>query len=102
MAKRKPIDFKAVRRAVRFKDAVLLLGIPITWESGELLRIPCPVHGSRPGSRSLSANREVGHCFRCHWKGDAVALVAKVMSLDPLEAALLICDRLSLHVPYLP
>ena len=72
---------------------------------GRQVRGPCPVHGSQsPRSRSFAAHleRHCWHCFRCGAHGNALDLWAAVTKRPLYEAALDLCRRLHLDIPWLP
>jgi hypothetical protein len=98
------IDFRALRRQLRLEQVLELVGFRATARRGVCVRGPCPVHGSAPGSRSLSAHlgRHCWQCFRCGARGNALDLWLAVSRLPPYEGALALCARLGLEVPRLP
>jgi hypothetical protein len=81
---RRPIDFAAYRGQQRG---------------------PCPLHGSTSStSRCFSANERehVFQCFKCGRAGNALDLWAMATKQPPYEAAVDLCGRLHLPVPYSP
>lgn len=100
MAKRKPVDFRALRILIPPYRALRLLGWQGRWEPAGQYRGPCPIHGSsRPGSRSFTVGERVAYCHKCKWKGDAVALWAAIHSLTMIDAAYDLCERSGVAVP---
>ena len=68
-------------------------------------RGPCPLHGSTSStSRCFSANERehVFQCFQCGRSGNALDLWAMATKQPPYEAAVDLCGRLHLPVPYSP
>jgi DNA primase len=89
---------------VRLDQVLDLLGFEAVTRWGAQLRGPCLVHGSkRPGSRVFAAHleRHVWHCFRCGASGNALDLWVKVTRQPIYSAALDLCRRLGLKVPWL-
>lgn len=99
------IDYRALRRRVPLGQVLELLGYTPATRRGSQLRGPCPVHGSHtPKSRSFAAHLEwhCWHCFRCGAGGNALDRWRAVMRLPLYAAALDLCRRLALDVPWLP
>jgi DNA primase len=98
------LDFAELRRQVRLAQVLDLLDFEVVWRRGPQLRGPCPVHSStRPRSRVFAAHleRHVWHCFRCGAGGNALDLWATVTRQPIYPAALDLCRRLGLEVPWL-
>ena len=98
------IDFAELRRQVRLGQVLDLLNFEVVSHRGPQLRGPCPVHGStRPHSRVFAAHleRHVWHCFRCGAGGNALDLWVGVTRQPLYPAALDLCQRLGLEVPWL-
>ena len=99
------IDFAALRGQLRLGQVLELLDfVPVT-HCGAQVRGPCPVHGSAsPRSRSFAAHleRHCWQCCRCGAHGNALDLWVAVTKLSVYDAALDLCRRLSLSVPWLP
>ena len=82
-----------------------LLGFVPQRRTGEQVRGPCPVHGSRGRpSRSFAAHlgRGVWHCFRCGAGGNLLDLWVAVTRQPLYPAVLDLCRRLGCAVPWLP
>jgi putative transposase len=104
VTRRPAIDFAAVRAAVTLAAVLELLGFQARTSRGAQQRGPCPLHGSTSGtSRCFSANldRNLFHCFKCGRSGNALDLWAKARNLTPYDAALDLCQRLAIPVPFL-
>lgn len=102
MERRHPVDFRRIRQLIHPKRALALVGWVPEWDGGINLRGPCPFHrSSSPRSRSLSVTDRVYYCHKCHATGDAVAVWQWHTGLDPLDAAVDLCNRLGVPVPYL-
>ncbi len=98
------IDYRALRRALRLRQVLDLVGFVPTARAGAQVRGPCPVHGARaPRSRSFAAHleRQCWQCFHCGAHGNALDLWLAVARLPVYEAALDLCRRLNLAVPRL-
>jgi len=101
---RPAIDFAAVRAAVTMSAVLGLLGFKPRSTHGAQQRGPCPLHGSTSGtSRCFSANLDKNnfHCFKCGRSGNALDLWAQATRQAPYDAALDLCQRLSIPLPTL-
>ena len=97
------VNFTAVRDAVSMSDVLRLLDFRLTSRCGDQWRGACPVHGSNsPRSRSFSVDVRRGryHCFRCGAHGNALDLWAAVRRLPLPEAAIELCERLGVPIPW--
>lgn len=98
------VDFQAVRSMVSMAQVVELLGFVPQDCSGDQQRGPCPVHGSMsPKSRSFSVNlaKSTFQCFKCGVSGNQLDLWAAHTKSSVFEAALDLCDKLNLEVPWI-
>jgi DNA primase len=99
------IDYGTLRRQLRLGQVLELLDFVPSRRCGPQVRGPCPVHGAhRPQSRSFAAHLQwqCWHCFHCQAGGNALDLWVAVTRLPLYEAALDLCRRLHLEVPWLP
>jgi DNA primase len=91
------INFRQARREILLREVLELLDYVARQQTGEQLRGPCPVHGSRAlTSRSFAAHlgKGVWHCFRCGASGNALDLWAVVTGQGIYEAVLDLYRRL--------
>jgi CHC2 zinc finger len=98
------IDFRAVRAQISMTQVLALIGFEPQTASGPALRGPCPIHHSQtPRSRSFAVQleRKVYHCFRCGGGGNHLDLYAAVTQQDLYHAALDLCAKLQLPIPWL-
>jgi len=98
------IDFAAVRALVTLAAVLQLLGFRANRTHGAQQRGPCPLHGSTAGtSRCFSAHldEQVFQCFKCGCSGNALDLWAKAKQLSIYDAAIDLCQRLSITLPLL-
>ncbi len=103
---RRSVDYREIRRRVSIAQVLELAGwTPFRRElGGTQLRGGCPVHKSQsPRSRVFSVNpsRNIFRCFKCSAKGNQLDLWFSLSSLPPYEAAIDLCDRLGIDVPWL-
>lgn len=101
---RPAIDFAAVRAAVTMAAVLQLLGFQPRTTHGAQQRGACPCHGSTTGtSRCFSVNLDQHqfHCFKCGRAGNALDLWAQANRLTPYDAAIDLCQRLSIPLPLL-
>ena len=99
------IDYAALRQRLRLGQVLELLGFVATSRHGAQVRGPCPIHGGHtPRSRSFAAHleRHCWQCFRCGACGNALDLWTTVTKLPLYEAALDLCQRLHVDIPWLP
>jgi hypothetical protein len=86
-------------------DQVLdLLGFAACGRSDSQLRGPCPLHGSTSGrSRSFSANpaRNAYRCIKVGSAGNQLDLWAAANNMTVYDAALDLCKRLGVEVPWI-
>jgi len=97
------IDFRAVRSMVTIEQVLKLAGYEAEVVSNGQLRGPCPVHGSSsPRSRSFSVNlaKNTYHCFKCGSEGNHLDLWSALTKTTVYAAAIDLCERLQLDVPY--
>jgi transposase InsO family protein len=102
---RRPIDFAALRALVPITLVLEWLDFRPRSTRGAQQRGGCPLHGSTsPKSRSFSVDVQgrVFQCFKCGRSGNALDLWAAASKLPPYDAAVDLCQRLSLAVPFLP
>jgi DNA primase len=98
------IDFAWLRRQVSLAEVLELVGFRATTRRGAQVRGPCPVHGSSsPQSRSFAGHlqKNCWRCFGCGAGGNALDLYAAVTKRPLYEAALELCARLQVPVPWL-
>jgi DNA primase len=94
-----------IRAAVGLAAVLQLLGFQANTTHGAQQRGPCPLHGSTSGaSRCFSANLDLNafHCFKCGRSGNAIELWAQATHQTPYDAAIDLCQRLSIPLPLLP
>lgn len=56
----------------------------------------CPFHKEKTASFSVSARKQIWHCFGCDKGGDVISLVSELLNLNALEAAKNINYKLNL------
>lgn len=98
------VDFVAVRSKIKLGQVLDLLGFVAHERSGSQVRGACPVHGSKSSrSRSFSANlaKNQYRCFKCGSAGSQLELWAAVHGLTVYAAALDLCNRLGIEVPWI-
>jgi DNA primase len=98
------IDFRQARQELRLSEILQLLDYQPVRQSGEQVRGPCPVHGSRSAmSRCFAAHlgKNVWHCFRCGASGNALDLWAALTRQEIYQAVLELYRRLGRPVPLL-
>ena len=101
---RPAIDFAAVRTAITIAQVLTLLGfLPRSNRAGQQ-RGACPLHGSTQGTArcfSVNTNAHTFHCFKCGRSGNALDLWAAANRMTIYDAAVDLCQRLSITLPLL-
>lgn len=101
MPARRPIDFVALRSIAPIR-ALTLHGWQWQLHCGDAYRGPCPFPAcSCRHPRIFKCGPQVAYCYRCRRYGDALGLHAALSGLPTYEAALDLCERLALPVPYI-
>lgn len=98
------VDFAAVRATVSMSTVLQLLRFKPRRAWGDQWRGACLVHDSQdPRSRSFSVNLQLGRyqCFRCGSHGNALDLWAAVHRLPLHAAAVDLCLRAGVDIPWL-
>jgi transposase InsO family protein len=101
---RRPLDFVAVRALISIGAVLQLLGFQKRSQRGAQQRGGCPLHRSQSArSRCFSVHLEehVFQCFKCGRSGNALDLWAAATQQLPYDAAVDLCQRLNIPVPYL-
>jgi len=103
---RQPIDYGALRQQVSMAEVLALVRFQPASRRGDQVRGKCPIHVSdRDRSRVFSANlrRNVYQCFspRCASKGNQLDLYVAWTGLSLYDAAIDLCAKLGIDVPYL-
>jgi transposase InsO family protein len=99
---RPAIDFAAVRAAVSITQVLTLLGFTPRSDHAGQQRGACPLHGSTHGTAScfsVNTNAHLFHCFKCDRSGNALDLWAAANRLSIYDAAIDLCQRLSVPLP---
>lgn len=98
------IDYRSLRSMVSITEVLALLEFAPGSAIGKQWRGRCPLHRSEnPRSRSFSVNvaKNSFQCFKCKVAGNQLDLWAAAIDKPLFEAALELCDRLRLEVPWL-
>ena len=97
------IDFGRLKQLVPLRAALDLIGWKPTRERWGQARGPCPVHSSRStGSTTFHVTRDKWFCHKCLEGGDVLRLWCLLHNLDAHAAAVGLCRRLGLAVPWMP
>lgn len=97
------IDFAAVRALVPIAKVLELLHWQPASRTGAQVRGRCPLHESEsPRSRSFSVSLDTHRyrCFKCRSAGGQLELWAAHRRITVYEAALELCERLGIEVPW--
>jgi hypothetical protein len=103
-AARPAIDFAAVRAALTIAQVLTLLGFTPRSDYDGQQRGSCPLHGSTNGTAkcfSVNTKTHTFHCFKCNRSGNALDLWAAAKRLSIYDAAIDLCQRLSIPLPTL-
>lgn len=98
------IDYHELKRIVSMETVLDVIQWKPLRAGGRELRGPCPIHGSTgPRSRIFSVDPEGRrfNCFKCHACGNHFDLFVQVTKLDLHAAAIELCRRAGIDVPFL-
>ena len=98
------VDFRAVQSLVPMAKVLELVGFVASSASDDQLHGPCPVDQSQwRRSRSFSVNvgKGVCKCHKCGFAGNQLQLWAKLKGLSVYEAAVDLCQRSGVQVPWI-
>jgi DNA primase len=98
------IDYRELRRRLKIAGVLELAKFKPAWRWQEQVRGPCPLHGSHSArTRSFAAHlgKNVYRCFACGAQGNALELWVALTGQGLHRAALDLCERLHLEVPWL-
>ncbi len=108
------VDYREVQSRVPLSQVLEWLGVAGREVWGGQFRGRCPLHGGGsppttagqgvprrcPRSFSAHAGRGVCHCFRCGFAGNQIQLWAACQGMTVYEAALDLCRRAAVEVPW--
>lgn len=97
------VDFALVRANIPIARVLELVGFVPAARTGNQLRGSCPLHRSTStNSRTFSVNLDTGRfqCFKCKAAGGQLELWAAIHDISVYEAAIDLCDRLGIDVPW--
>jgi DNA primase len=98
------VDFESVRSQIPIAQVLELVAFEVKSRTGDQVRGACPLHrSSEPRSRSFSANLKTNRfrCFKCGRSGGQLELWASHRGCTVYEAALDLCSRLGVAVPWI-
>lgn len=99
---RRPIDFPSLRCHLAPIRVLRLHGWVHTDRCGGQWRGPCLTLGcSSQRSRVLSVSDRVVYCHRCHMTSDALGIHQLFTGLPTYEAAVDLCERFGILIPFL-
>jgi DNA primase len=98
------VDFMVVRTSIAMAQVLEWIGFESSHRSGDQWHGPCPIHRSRSDrSRSFSVNIAT-YRYKCHRggsSGNQIELWAAVHHLTVYEAAVDLCRRANISVPWI-
>ena len=98
------IDFVALRAELKIAEVLRLLDCEMSSQRGSQWRGACPLHGVALGTArcfSVNVERQCFYCFKCGRSGNALDLWCAATNQTPYDAALDLCRRLNVPVPYM-
>jgi DNA primase len=98
------VDFSAVRSAISIAQVLELAGVAVQSRTGNQVRGRCPLHcSSSTQSRTFSVNLDSNRfrCFKCGKAGGQLELWAAYRSITVYDAAIELCERLGIDVPWI-
>lgn len=106
-AKLDPIDFRQLKLDVPITKVLELYHWKPVKRSGQQLRGPCPVHGSKSETSqilSVSPKKNAWKCFKCEAGGNQLDLAAHYFRIPKdqvVRVAVALCRELRIDVPRL-
>jgi len=97
------IDYAELRRCVSIRQVLNLISWRPVKAKGDQQRGPCPIHHSGSETStifSVNLKRNAFQCFKCGEKGNQLDLYVAVTGLPIYEAALDLCEKAGIEVPY--
>ena len=67
--------------------------------SGSSYMCRCPFHAEKTPSCSISADKQLFHCFGCGAGGDVITFVRMIENLDYIDAVKLLAERAGISMP---
>jgi DNA primase len=99
----RPIDFNIVAQVVSLDDVLRILGWRAEYQTGPERRGSCPIHPSGHAvSRSFAVKGNMWYCHVCKKGGNQIDLYQLVSGKPVLEAAVEMCKKQGVPIPYLP
>lgn len=97
------IDFHTLKQVVDISAVLDALHWSPSFRNGHDDRGACPICGATAKARAFTVNRlrNCFQCFACKAKGNHLDLFAKTTKLKLYEAAVELCRRVGIEVPYL-
>jgi len=97
------VNFAKVRAQVSIAQVLELLRFSPLSRRSDQLRGLCPIHNSSSKRPSFSVNltKNTYRCFRCGSAGNQLDLWAAATKQDLHPAAVSLCQRLNLEVPWM-
>ena len=86
--------FETVKRNVKIADVVQDYGVQLNYQGQGL----CPFHKEKTPSFSVKKDDNIFKCFGCGESGDAIAFVAKIKGIEPIEAARELAERYHIEI----
>lgn len=97
------VDFEEVRASIPIAHVLELVGFVAESRTGNQLRGGCPLHRSNSASsKAFSVNLDTNRyqCFKCKAAGGQLELWAAFQGITVYEAAIDLCNRLGIEVPW--
>ncbi|HTU17408.1 MAG TPA: hypothetical protein VMG10_05040 [Gemmataceae bacterium] len=99
----RPVDFKQVKLLVNMRQVLSLIGWEPRHNRWNTLRGDCPLCKRRSeDGRIFEVTGSGFHCWKCQAKGSHLDLYARFVGKPLLEAAIEMCGKAGVSVPYLP
>lgn len=87
-----------IKARTRFEDILNEVASP-SHQQGYKIWYKCLFHNEKTASYMLDKNRQIGHCFGCHWHGDVIQFTKDYYHLSFNEARNHLAVRAGIPIP---
>lgn len=93
------IPEQTIKKIMDYSDIVSLISefVPLK-KTGRNYMGVCPFHGDKGPSLSVSADKQVFHCFGCGAAGNAVGFIMKLRNLEYIDAVKYLAERANIEI----
>ncbi|MBF7097715.1 DNA primase [Alkalibacter mobilis] len=89
-----------IQQVMDGNDIVEIISQYVTLKkSGSQFMGRCPFHNEKTGSLSVSAEKQLYHCFGCGAGGNTITFIMNIENLNFVEAVKYLAQRANIHLP---